>query len=149
MPSNAVTTSATASKAFSRGGTNRVSIYKDRILDPASPINRQHVDKLADLFYDPFEQLLRQALLAWRLALDDDLFDDWLHLHVIPAANRELIDHVTAPNLAGASMPEAFASTLKHPNTYRHVTPTRLLSQLSAAAGPTGWRAWLAGRYAT
>jgi hypothetical protein len=141
-------TYTSTSHAVSSGRTDRVARYAKRLLDPAGPIDSRKLADLRDLFHDPFLQLARQALLAWRLAEDDGLFDDWVHLHVIPPANRQLIYTVTAPNLTGATMPDAFAGVLRKPSQYRHVSPTQLLSLVPACAGE-GWRAWLAARYAT
>jgi hypothetical protein len=141
-------TYTSASHAVSRGRTNRVDRYSKRLLDSAGPIDSRKLVDLRDLFHDPFLQLTRQALLAWRLAEDDSLFDDWVHLHVIPPANRQLIGTVTAPKLTGATMPDAFAGVLRKQSQYRHVSPTQLLSLVPAHAGD-GWRTWLAARYAT
>jgi hypothetical protein len=107
-------TYTSASHAVSRGRTNRVDRYSKRLLDPAGPIDSRKLADLRDLFHDPFLQLTRQALLAWRLAEDDSLFDDWVHLHVIPPANRQLIGTVTARKLTGATMPDAFAGVLRN-----------------------------------
>ena len=133
----------------SRRGTDRTAIYRARLCDPDGPIAVERLSELSDIFVDPYLQLARQTLLAWRLAEDDDLFDDWVHLHVIPAGNRELLNVNTAPQLRAASMTEAWRTVLRAPQRYRHVVPTELLSHLPATAGPPGWRSWLAARYGT
>jgi hypothetical protein len=135
--------------AVSSEGTSRVERYRRLLEDCECPIATDRLGDLSDLFYDPFLQLLRQTLLAWRLRADDDLYDEWMHIHVIPFGNRPLLDTVTAPKLSGRSMSEAWRSVLRRPSRYRHLTPSHLLAHVDPGDGPEGWRPYLGVRYAT
>ena len=50
--------------AVSERGTSRVEIYRPLLDDPTCPIKADDHERL---FYDPFYQLMRQTLLAWRI----------------------------------------------------------------------------------
>ncbi|HKV81014.1 MAG TPA: hypothetical protein VJP02_22900, partial [Candidatus Sulfotelmatobacter sp.] len=70
------------------------------------------------------------------------------HVHVVPAANKELLDMVTSPELAGfADMACAWRSVLKRPECYSLVTPTTMVPDVSREGEFGDWRAWLRKRY--
>jgi hypothetical protein len=52
------------SLAVSKRGTRRIEIYRALLEDSDSPI---HLGEHERLFFDPFDQLMRQTLLAWQM----------------------------------------------------------------------------------
>lgn len=57
---------------------------------------------LADLMYDPFDQILRDQSLASAMEQAREMEADIVsYLHVAPKANRELVNRITAPALRG------------------------------------------------
>jgi hypothetical protein len=135
------------SRATSRRGTDRVAIYRQLLQRSDSPIA---IADPASLFYDPYEQLMRQTLLLWQMAEHREFgASDWIHIHVVPAENVALRSRgAAAPDLVGESMAEAWQSVLREPERYRLVTPTELLEGVGDSRW-TEWRQWLRARYGT
>jgi hypothetical protein len=134
------------SLATSCSGTSRVEIYRPLLEHPDCPI------KLGDhqrLFYDPFQQLMRQTLLAWQMVEHGEFgASGWLHMTVAPEANVELRGQVTSPTLAGTDMADAWRSVLKEPRDYLIISPTELVEG-EGIDTTSDWRRWLARRYET
>lgn len=135
------------SRATSAKGTDRVAIYRPLLERSDCPIT---ADDLTYLFYDPYEQLMRQTLLLWQMAEHGEFgASDWIHVYVVPNDNLALRGRSgAAPDLVGETMGQAWQSVLKQPERYRLVTASDLLNGLGD--GPWGdWRHWLAERYET
>lgn len=137
-----------ADKRVSEKGTDRIEIYRELLERNDCPIAHP---RLEDLFYDPFYQLMRQTLLSWQMVEAGEFgAQDWVHVHVVPAGNRELRETVASPRLRGsATMEAAWRSALKKPDRYVVMTPTELMARLEPAAQWRDWREWLRRRYAT
>lgn len=135
-------------RAISSRGTDRVAIYRPLLEHPDCPIT---VDDPTFLFYDPYEQLMRQTLLAWQMVEHGEFgADEWLHVHVIPEENVALRGRRgAAPDLLGETMGEAWCSVLKDPQRYRLVTASELLANVAVADRFGDWREWLRDRYLT
>lgn len=135
------------SRATSAKGTDRVAIYRPLLERPDCPIV---VGAPERLFYDPYEQLMRQTLLVWQMAEHKEFeAEEWIHVHVIPEANLSLRGRSgAAPNLTGKTMGDAWRSVLKDPSRYRLLSPADLLASIDPAAW-IEWREWLATRYLT
>jgi hypothetical protein len=135
------------SRATSSRGTDRVAIYRPLLDRPDCPIA---IADPAHLFYDPYEQLMRQTLLAWQMVEHGEFgASDWIHVHVIPEENIALRHRRgAAPDLIGATMGEAWQSVLKEPARYRLVTATDLLAGVGGGRW-SEWREWLKERYET
>jgi hypothetical protein len=72
---------------------------------------------------------MRQTLLGWKIVQNGEYgCDEYIHLHVIPAANKELKDRVTSPGLDGDSMSAAWKNVLAQPAHYRPISPEEFLS---------------------
>jgi restriction endonuclease-like protein len=127
--------------------TDRVAIYRPLLDRSDCPIA---VDNANDLFFDPYEQLMRQALLAWQMVEHNEFgATDWIHVHVVPEENVALRGRSgAAPKLSGDTMAEAWQSVLKEPERYQLMTATELLSG-APTAGWDDWRDWLHDRYET
>jgi hypothetical protein len=109
------------------------------------------IDDVEGLFYEPYYQLMRQTLLAWRMVTAKELgASDWLHVHVVPTENLPLRRRGrAAPELVGDSMASVWQSVLKQPKRYRLLSPRELLAGVATGERWAEWRLWLAARYLT
>jgi len=109
-------------------GNTRKARYNPLIQNPLSPI--KCTANLDNLYFEPFYQIMRQTLLAWKMVENkkDELnADDWLHFDVIPENNLNLRYQVQTPDLLQTSVEEAWKSQLKEPYKYNVITPQKLL----------------------
>lgn len=117
---------------------NQRSIYQNLLAMNESPIimnllienDKSDYDKGYEKFsIEPFYQLMRQTLLAWRLAGKDSIIaDDYIHIHVIPNGNDQLLKGKTSPIISdGINICEGWKTYLKTPNKYRHIDPKCLI----------------------
>ncbi len=137
-------------EAVSKSGTSRVDIYRPLLRAPDCPIDVSRLDKLEDLFFDPYTQLMRQTLLAWQIAKHGEAgVDDWLHVHVVPAANSQMRKPRAKLAASINDLATQWRSVLTVPDRYRVITPTDLLAGITIDDAPRGWREWLSLRYAT
>lgn len=81
------------------GNEVRTNRYKDIAFAPAGPIRADLGLAIGDFFWEPFYQLIRQQMLAFRMqAAREDDAERVRVLHISPSANRAL-HKVTAPAL--------------------------------------------------
>ena len=101
------------------GKTDRLDrIYRPHLEHPDCQITLGTVEHDA-LFFDPFDQLMRQQLLCSAMERENEMGADIVSLlHVAPKANSELVDRVTSPLL------EEFGSDI-HGIWSRLTTPER------------------------
>jgi hypothetical protein len=138
------------SEAVSKDGTSRVALYRPLLDAPGCPVDLRRLDRIEDLFADPYTQLMRQALVAWQIAEHGEAgVDDWLHIHVVPAGNQPMRNPPRKLTAAGHDLTTQWRSVLKEPDRYLLVTPTELLAEMPKHVAPLGWRDWLSLRYAT
>jgi hypothetical protein len=132
--------------AVSDKGTPRVEIYRSLLEEPECPIRLGDHERL---FFDPYYQLMRQTLLAWQMIRNREFgATDWIHVHVAPKANVQLLQIVTSPQLTEfRTMERAWKSVLVHPGKYRLVSPHEVLPLIGLNDGTDMWLAWLAQRY--
>lgn len=84
---------------ISNRSTNRLCIYQPFLEQPDCQINLGDIPSKA-LFFDPFDQLMRQQLLCSSMERCHEMGADIVSLlHIVPAANREFMDCVTSPEL--------------------------------------------------
>jgi hypothetical protein len=84
------------SMQFSKGGTNRLQIYKP-FLGDESPIDIKPFNDYSILCYDPFDQLMRLQLLAKQMEISNpkELDADIVSvLHAAPKANKDLMNYI-------------------------------------------------------
>lgn len=132
------------SKRRSRN-TDRLDIYRPHLEAPECQIKPGLVEHDA-LFYDPFDQLMRQQLLCSAMERDREMGADVVSLlHVAPKSNRDLLNRITSPGL------EAFGndihgvwSTLTLPERFKGVYLEDLLVSVrkNAPNGETGDYLW-------
>jgi hypothetical protein len=100
-----------------RDGTDRVERYRTLMESEDSPLQPGSPERL---FYEPYEQLMRQTLLAAAVVADADAPElTWMHVHVIPAENVELRKRVkqAVPLLGGDTLEETWKGALKAPSS--------------------------------
>jgi hypothetical protein len=125
----------------------RLETYRPLLEAEGCPIQPPDGD-LSALFYEPIYQLMRQTLLAWRMARACEFeADDWLHVHVIPEGNRALRDVNPSPGLEGSTLADAWRSVLVEPSRYVVLTPPDLMRFIAAEGAWRDWREWLRERY--
>lgn len=123
----------------------RARIYDRLLAEPACPIKSERFESL---YYEPFYQLMRQTLLGWKMVQYEEYgCDEYIHLHVIPAANKELKERVTSPDLAGNSMSEAWQNVLVESARYRVISPGEFLLPGKACRDTAAVYAYLGSRY--
>ncbi len=123
----------------------RASVYDPLIRERSSPIC---VKSPEYLYYEPFYQLMRQTLLGWKMVEHGDYgATRFVHVHVIPRANRELRHSVASPGLPDGDMSEAWRSVLVDPDSYTSVSPGQLLAPLQDSSDCAEIRCYLDRRY--
>lgn len=129
----------------------RISRYKDLVFDPTGPVRSDLGLSLADFFWEPFYQLLRQQMLAFQMERNgEDGASRVRVLHVAPAANHAL-RQVTSPALRrfGDDAMDVFRSLLVEQESFVSRGTERLFGPLLEELGePDEWSSFLLGRYA-
>ena len=114
------------------------------------PIDPRHGLVLADFLYEPFYQLLRQQMLAWRIEHDPTSGVDRARvLHLSPGANVHL-HNVTAHKLRPFADDafHAFSAVLKRPNDFVGHSIEDAFALLTDWPD-ADWFPWLQARYAS
>lgn len=66
-------------------------VYSKLLLNSNSPLKKIPVKAF---YYEPFYQLMRQILLAWKLIENNDHYcSDYCNIYVIPKENKELLEN--------------------------------------------------------
>ena len=102
-------------KQISRNGTDRLEIYRRALENPIRQIKRGRLAPEV-LFFDPFDQLMRQQLLCSFMEGKREMKAHIVSLlHVAPKANRELMARVTSPALQsyGSDIHEVWGKLVK------------------------------------
>jgi hypothetical protein len=93
-------------------------------------------------FHEPFYQLMRQTLWAEQMILHCNQerlkAKDYLHLHIIPKDNYQLIGKTTYKVMQGKTMEEIWKSMLKKEGAERYLTidPSELLRPINVKDFP-------------
>lgn len=123
----------------------RAKIYDPLLSEPDCPIK---VDNPEVLYYEPFYQLMRQTLLGWLMVKNGEYgCSEYLHLHAIPAKNKDLRDRVTSPNLKGNSLSDAWKNVLRIPTVYRVIDPVELIRPAQKLPDTASFMNYLLQRY--
>ena len=138
-----------ASLQFSRSKRDRLKDVYGRHLDhPRCQIRAGAVESEA-LFFDPFDQLMRQQLLCSAMQESGEMDAAVVSLlHVAPWANGELMNRVTSPRLEalGDDIHEVWSSIAK-PGCFKGVAVEDLLPLAQANAPVAGCGTYLEQRY--
>lgn len=109
----------------------RMTRYGADYHDPAGPLRSELID-LEWMLDEPFYQLMRQQLLAWRLEQDGAEGADVVRvLHVLPpdnAAYQESLVRAEHREL-GSTVDEVWGRLLRTPDRFRHVDPAVFLDE--------------------
>ena len=123
----------------------RAAVYDALIDGSTSPFMRLPAGAL---YVEPFYQLMRQTLLGVALTAADELgCSSFVHVHVVPEANRALRDRVTAPALAGTDLHAAWRAVLRRTERFVVRTPAALLAPIAALDDTRSHREYLTARY--
>ena len=99
-------------------------------------------------YYEPFYQMMRQTLLAWQATQNcDHGCSDYLHIHVIPEQNAELLGRVTSPYLTGSTLTDAWKGALRCPEKYRTLSPESFMSACAHEKDCQSLLSYLRARY--
>jgi hypothetical protein len=133
------------------GNATRAKRYADLAFAPNGPVRADRSLTLADFFYEPFYQLLRQQMLARQMTLAKEDGADLVRvLHISPTGNHAL-HAVTSPALRrfGGDAFEVFAGLLVNPADFISLGTEQVFgAALRAASGAdTEWADYLSGRY--
>ena len=135
------------------GNATRVRRYADKAFAPTGPVRTDLGLKIENFFWEPFYQLLRQQMLAWRMALArEDGARRVRVLHISPRRNQKL-HKVTSPALRrlGNDAFHVFRSILVQPTDFVSRTTDEVFGRLVMAEHSTPaareWSAYLLDRY--
>ena len=135
-------------KRFSENGTDRLGIYGPWLRAPGCQIVLDGLSHEA-LFFDPFDQLMRQQLLCAAMEHHGEMEADVVSLlHVVPAANREFVDRVTSPalRLVGTDVHEVWSRLVK-PGRFVGAYLEDALQLVCRNAVKPEWAAYMQRRY--
>ena len=100
-------------------------------------------------YYEPFYQLMRQTLWAEQLIRNKDnetiKADNYLHVHIIPSENKDLLDKVY--KCSQGNMELTWKSHLKDTSKYIIISPEKLLSNCLNDSKYTELEGYLRERY--
>ena len=132
---------------FSSRGTDRAAIYADVASHSWSPLSDPC--GLAELMYEPFDQHLRQQLLASAMEASNELgLSSVCLVHVAPRANRAFHEGVTVPSLRRyATVAHAWRSVLRRPERYVSLAYEDVFARAAAVPGTSDWQTRLRDRY--
>ena len=129
-------------------GSVRQSRYNNLIRSS----NQLKYDNLSLFYFEPFYQLMRQTLWAEQMVKNKDnetlKADNFLHVHVIPKDNNDLLKETGKPyKCSGLSMEGTWRSLLKDQSKYQIIDPKDLMRPLSSIPAYAGLLQYLAERY--
>jgi len=123
----------------------RYERYNPLLLLPNSPIE---IHEPEVLYYEPYYQLMRQALLlAGMVKANEYRCTSFIHLHVVPIENGELRDRNPSPGLEGDDMSLAWKSVLKNTGQYQIQAPELLFSEIKKCTDSATLYKYLKNRY--
>ena len=135
-------------------GETRLRRYAARYSAESSSFNG--VAPIDELLYEPFYQLMRQRLLADRMAMERELdISEARVIAVVPEHNTAYRNRLTSPSLAQRfpeleSVSDVFRATLKRPyEAYAIVCPSLLVDAIEGECGAAAadWTRYQRGRY--
>ena len=132
----------------SKRKTDRLAIYRPSLEDDGCQIVLGDLPPEA-LFFDPFDQLMRQQLLCSAIERHREMGAEIVSLmHIAPVANRELISRVTSPGLrsAGSDIHEIW-SGLVRPGRFRGFHVEDVLRLACEHAPDRDWARYMSRRY--
>jgi hypothetical protein len=137
---------------WSKNGRDRSEIYRPEFERADGLLETNVGIDIEDLMFDPFDQHLRQQLLAAAMERERELgFDTVTCLHVAPRANSEFHSRITAPKLEGRgeTVGEVWRAILRKPERYVSIAYEDVFETISSAGDPelADWVAYQRARY--
>ena len=139
---------ADADLRCSKRGTDRLTIYRPSLEQDGCQIVLGDVPPEA-LFFDPFDQLMRQQLLCSSMERHRETEADVVSLmHVATEANQELLGRVTSSELQsmGSDIHEVWRGLVK-PGRFRGVHVDDVLGLVCEHAPDPEWARYMRHRY--
>jgi hypothetical protein len=129
--------------------TDRTLVYRRALESRGCQIRLGSSLALADLMYNPFDQMLRDQLLASAMEQAREMGADIVsYLHVAPKANRELVNRITAPALRGRGdeIHKVWRIVVAL-DRFHHICAEDILASVTENAPDQGWARWMVLRY--
>lgn len=124
----------------------RSSVYDDLIMAKDSPFEASI--RPGAFYFEPFYQLMRQTLLGQQCAKHADHgVSDYLHVHVVPDENKELLGRITSPELGGKNIHDAWEKALKDKSKFVHTSPQKMLAPVLKLVDTKAVATYLQQRY--
>ncbi len=138
--------------AIAGSGTDRTQIYAHLYEGPDCSLEKSLLGSFADLFFEPFYQLMRQQMLAQKMETARELGADVVSvLHIAPECNSDFA-RVTSPHLAtlGVSPIDVWKRLVRQPDRFTSVSTERLFGGFQAQLFPelADWWEYTLARYA-
>lgn len=134
----------------SKSKTDRLGIYAPAEANLAATGHSQlrlGDRPLANLMYDPFDQLMRLQLLSSAMERAREMQADIVSvMHVVPRVNTEFVERITAPSLEGSSVHTVWQG-LAAPGRFRGIYAEDLLPALRANPPREQWGEDVLARY--
>ena len=123
----------------------RAKVYDHLIRDALSPFKHTYAK---DFYYEPFYQLMRQTLLGWLMIKHGDVgCSSFRHVHVVPKANSNFRQGVTAPAFFEKTVCSAWKSVLKEPERFVTIDPACFMAPIRGLCGTDDLLNYLGERY--
>ncbi|MEL3961251.1 hypothetical protein MKZ01_08215 [Lysinibacillus endophyticus] len=117
-------------KSLGDSGTTRKARYTE-LINQSSQLKTEFHDVY---YFEPFYQLMRQTLWTEQMighkAIETIKADDYIHIHVIPSENRQLLNKKYTCSKMG--MEETWRSCLNDQSKYVIISPQKFLAPLSS-----------------
>jgi hypothetical protein len=133
---------------YAKSGTDRLEIYGPSFEMPDCQVELQGVAPEA-LFFDPFDQLMRQQLLASAMERETEMGAKIVSLlHVAPRINAELMNRITSPALQslGDDIHAVWAQLVRN-KRFKGCYTGELLQHVIANAPDIEWADYMKLRY--
>jgi hypothetical protein len=132
----------------SKHGTDRTQIYQHHVFGHGCQLTLSSLP-FGELFYEPFEQLMRLQLLASAMEREREMDADIASvLLVAPQANRDFLDTITSPALVGrgGTVPDVW-QTLVAPDRFQFLAAEDLLGAIRTMPVDRSWIEYMQRRY--
>lgn len=133
-----------------KSGKDRPSIYYDIFMENDCPINKEVLPDFESLFYEPFYQLMRQQLLAYKMETAGQPEADIVSLlHISPKHNTDF-KQVTSPRLNHlGSSPVDIWRKLVGRERFISISTEELFNAFDESKFPSlsDWKAYIHNRY--
>jgi hypothetical protein len=132
-------------------GIDRTTIYQPLLDRMDCPLELSALPGIDTLFYMPFDQLMRQQLLAHEMECAHELAADIVSvLHIAPMHNRDF-RRITSPALSkpGKSAIEVWQRLLRKPDRFVSVSTEEMFGPfvVDDLAALNSWRQYITTRY--